>query len=872
VPLSPHTRLGPYEIVSAIGAGGMGEVYQARDMRLDRTVAIKILPEHISAKPQARERFEREARAVSSLNHPHICTLHDVGHQDGIDYLVMEYLEGETLAHRLRKGPLPIEQVLQYAIQITDALDTAHKHGVIHRDLKPGNIMLTKSGAKLLDFGLAKVRTAEAVAGVTSLATQTTPLTGEGTILGTLQYMAPEQLEGREADARTDIFALGAVIYEMTTGRKAFEGKSQASLISAIMTAQPLPVSTVQSMAPPALDHVVRTCLAKDPDARWQTAHDVLVELKWLGEGSQLSVPGRPATSRNILLISWLLLAIVSLVAVTLAVILLRQPPREVYVVRYQIQLPERMRMDTFDSPVLSPDGLRVILPGVVDGIRHLWLRSLDSLVDQVLPGTEDGYFPFWSPDSRSIAFFAKDKLKRIDIAGGPAQTVCDVSFPNGGGTWNRDDIILFSGTNGSGIFRVSAAGGEPKAVFQIDKSRQEKAQIMPQFLPDGRHFLFTSESGSRAKDGIYAGSLDSQETRLLLTTESNAIYTPPGFLIYSRQETVLAQPFNAAKLKVTGDAVPIAEHVGRNPSWPISLFSGSENGALAYSSAGLNLVQLAWYDRDGSRKASVGEPGIYDGPVLSPDEKKLALARSEPSTSKVDIWILELSTGIMSRVTLSSFAGVALWSRDGRELLINKNPNGPMDLYRKEIGGGEEQLVLQTDKDKYAPQWLTDGSVIYHSENIVYRLLAGEQKPIALFKSPSDIDDPVVTKDCRWVAYQSTESGRWEIYVASFPSFKERRQVSSSGGYAPHWRKDGKELFYLGLDAKLMSVNVTDDSSIRTSAPRVLFQTAVRVDPASSNPYDVSGDGKRFLVSEPLGAANRFVTVVLNFNAGLKH
>jgi len=872
VPLSPHTRLGPYEIVSAIGAGGMGEVYQARDMRLDRTVAIKILPEHISAKPQARERFEREARAVSSLNHPHICTLHDVGHQDGIDYLVMEYLEGETLAHRLRKGPLPIEQVLQYAIQITDALDTAHKHGVIHRDLKPGNIMLTKSGAKLLDFGLAKVRTAEAVAGVTSLATQTTPLTGEGTILGTLQYMAPEQLEGREADARTDIFALGAVIYEMTTGRKAFEGKSQASLISAIMTAQPLPVSTVQSMAPPALDHVVRTCLAKDPDARWQTAHDVLVELKWLGEGSQLTVPGRPATSRNILLISWLLLAIVSLVAVTLAVILLRQPPREVYVVRYQIRLPERMRMDTFDSPVLSPDGLRVILPGVVDGIRHLWLRSLDSLVDQVLPGTEDGYFPFWSPDSRSIAFFAKDKLKRIDIAGGPAQTVCDVSFPNGGGTWNRDDIILFSGTNGSGIFRVSAAGGEPKAVFQIDKSRQEKAQIMPQFLPDGRHFLFTSESGSRAKDGIYAGSLDSQETRLLLTTESNAIYTPPGFLIYSRQETVLAQPFNAAKLKVTGDAVPIAEHVGRNPSWPISLFSGSENGALAYSSAGLNLVQLAWYDRDGSRKASVGEPGIYDGPVLSPDEKKLALARSEPSTSKVDIWILELSTGIMSRVTLSSFAGVALWSRDGRELLINKNPNGPMDLYRKEIGGGEEQLVLQTDKDKYAPQWLTDGSVIYHSENIVYRLLAGEQKPIALFKSPSDIDDPVVTKDCRWVAYQSTESGRWEIYVASFPSFKERRQVSSSGGYAPHWRKDGKELFYLGLDAKLMSVNVTDDSSIRTSAPRVLFQTAVRVDPASSNPYDVSGDGKRFLVSEPLGAANRFVTVVLNFNAGLKH
>jgi predicted Ser/Thr protein kinase len=444
VPITSGTRLGPYEIASVIGTGGMGEVYRARDTRLDRTVAIKVLPSHLSSNPQSRERFEREAKAISSLSHPHICPIYDVGHQDGVDFLVMEYLEGETLAHRLRKGALAPEQVLQYAIQITDALDTAHRHGVIHRDVKPGNIMLTKTGAKLLDFGLAKVRAAEVVAGMTQLPTETTPLTAEGTILGTMQYMAPEQLEGKEADARTDLFALGSMIYEMATGRRAFEGKSRASLIAAILERDPPLVSTLQPLTTPALDHVVRTCLAKDPDSRWQTAHDVLVELKWIAEAGMVAGPAL-ARSRTREYILGALLVLIALVAAVLGGVLLHQRPSEKRPVLLQLLLPAGMAMATYDFPVISPDGVHVILPGVAsDGSRHLWRRSLDSLAYQLLPGTENAYLPFWSADSRNVAFFAKDKLKRIDVNGSSVQTICDVNGPSGGGTWSRNGVILF--------------------------------------------------------------------------------------------------------------------------------------------------------------------------------------------------------------------------------------------------------------------------------------------------------------------------------------------------------------------------------------------------------------------------------------------
>ena len=464
--LAPGARLGPYQILGLLGEGGMGEVYRAKDTRLERTVAIKILREHLSGNPQLRERFEREARAISSLSHPHICPLYDVGHQDGIDYLVMEYLEGETLASRLKKGPLPVDQMLQYAIQITDALDTAHKHGVIHRDLKPGNIMLTKNGARLLDFGLAKVRTADTAAGMTALHTQAAPLTSEGTILGTLQYMAPEQLEGGEADARTDIFALGAVIYEMATGRKAFDSKSQASLIAAILEREPPPISTIQPVAPRALDHVVRFCLAKQPEDRWQTSHDVLLQLKWIagnGAAAQTTAPAAVGSFHKRGRLGWIVAACLSVALIALALAHFHEKPSDLHPIRFQIPTPDKVTLSWIDIPVVSPDGRRLVFTGATAaGKRLLWIRNLDTLAAEALPGTEGAEFPFWSPDSRFVAFLSLDKLNKIDLSDGSVQTLCHVPGSSGSGDWNQDGVILFS-TPGP-LLRVSAEGGEPPA------------------------------------------------------------------------------------------------------------------------------------------------------------------------------------------------------------------------------------------------------------------------------------------------------------------------------------------------------------------------------------------------------------------------
>ncbi len=885
--LQPSTRLGPYEIISSIGAGGMGEVYRARDTRLDRIVAIKVLPTHLSSNPQSRERFDREAKAISSLSHPHICPLYDVGHQDGVDFLVMEYLEGETLANRLRQGPLPPEQVLQYAIQITDALDTAHRHGVIHRDLKPGNIMLTKVGAKLLDFGLAKVQAAEAAAGMTQMPTETTPLTAEGTIVGTMQYMAPEQLEGHEADTRTDIFALGAVLYEMATGRRAFEGKSRASLIAAILERDPPPISTLQTMAPPALDHVVRTCLAKDPDARWQTAHDVLVELKWLKEtGSQASA-SRPAMSgwHTRELLPWTLLAGVSLFAVVLTLVHFRQRPPETHTMRLQVPLPEKMRMEDFDFPVISPDGQRLIIPGIAsDQTRHLWLRSLDSLNYQLLPETEDGYFPFWSPDSRIIAFFTNNKLKRVDAAGGPAQTICDVVSPNGatlvtvcqtqacalGGTWNREGVILFSGTDGSGIFRVSAAGGEPKAVLQLDKSRQETGQLSPQFLPDGRHFVYASQGGS-VKGGIYAGLLDSSETWRLSPAESTASYAPPGVLIYGLQEALVAQSIDPTRLQIIGDAVPTAEHVGRMAEFPVSLYSVSQSGVLVYRSPVVSDLQLAWYSRDGKRLQSLGEPRRYREMFLSSDERRLAVELSNGRDVGADIWTVDLSTGIFSRLTFdaSDVYPSAAWSPDGKELIFHHKDG----LYRKMVGGRDEELVYKSVERLWPYKWFKDGSILllnYGGKSFYQLRLAREHKLLMLMTSEFDKDQPSISPDERWVAYNSLESGRSEVYLAAFPTFTEKRQVSVSGGCQPFWRKDSKELFYLTLSGKLMAAEIKAGAAAQTGVPRVLFQTPVRVVPYLRQ-YSMTADGKNFLFGEPINEGAEQITIVLNWAAGLK-
>ena len=639
MPLTPGTSLGPYQIDAPLGAGGMGEVYKATDTRLDRTVAIKVLPEHVANDPDLKQRFEREARTVAALNHPHICTLHDIGNQDGIDFLVMEYLDGETLAQRLEKGALPLDQALTIATEIADALDKAHRQGIVHRDLKPGNIMLTKTGAKLLDFGLAKLRKPGTVGatGFSAAATQTEPLTGQGMILGTLQYMAPEQVEGKDADARTDIFAFGAVVYEMVTGQKAFEGDSQASLITSIMSATPTPPSALQPVSPPSLDRVVTKCLAKDPDARWQTARDLRDELTWITDGgSHVGVPAVVATPRKTRERLWMATAaLATLVATALAALYLNRAPAEGVTTRLSV-LPEPGGMLGL---ALSPDGTQLaFVTGQLRG--QLWVRPVDSLDARPLPGADNAAYPFWSPDGRTIGFFTLDELKTVDLTGGLPRTVCPV--PTGaGGTWNQDDVIVFGQLTGS-LHQVAAAGGEPIPLTALDVPGAA-SYLWPQFLSAGERVLFLAVAPEEQESGIYIGSLASGRTPTrVMQTATMARFTAPGYLLFGQDGALMAQSFELERLSVTGDPLRVAEELLPGSVGTQRLrFSTSDQGGLAYVGGGGSAQsQLRWVDRAGTELSTVGAPGDYYSPVLSPDENRIAVERltatSGSSSSRV--------------------------------------------------------------------------------------------------------------------------------------------------------------------------------------------------------------------------------------------
>ncbi|HEY3203709.1 MAG TPA: protein kinase, partial [Thermoanaerobaculia bacterium] len=598
--ISPGSRLGPYEVLSPLGAGGMGEVYKARDTRLERTVAIKVLALRLSSSPESRQRFEQEAKTISQLSHPHICALYDVGREGETEYLVMEYLEGETLSERLVKGPLLPEQTLRYGIEIADALDKAHRQGIVHRDLKPSDVMLTKSGVKLLDFGLAKAfQPTSSQSALTALPTQAN-LTQEGTVLGTFQYMAPEQLEGKDTDARTDIFAFGAVLYEMATGKKAFSGSTQASLISAILRGDPKPISQVQPMMPPALDRVVKTCLAKDPEDRWQSAHDVASELKWVAEGSAAGLPVAVASRRkNRERLAWSVAAMLFIIATLATAGYVRRAPKPPRSVRFEVLPPAKANYNNVDSPVaLSPDGRQIVF-GVTDetGRSFLWVRSLDLLESRRLEATQDGYDPFWSPDGRYIAFGGNNKLQRIEAAGGPAQTICEMTDGRGG-TWNGESVILLT-TNGgaSPILRVSASGGNPEPVTALDKSRGETGHWRPRFLPDGRHFLFLIRSSQPQNGGMAIGSLDSKEVVHLSRIDTAASWAPPGLLLFVRDRTLFAQRFDMSRLRLSEDPFPVARNVDYAQTWGAAAFSVSEDGTLAYQSGGIAIRRLVWFD-----------------------------------------------------------------------------------------------------------------------------------------------------------------------------------------------------------------------------------------------------------------------------------
>ena len=872
--LSAGTRLGPYEVVAPLGAGGMGEVWRGRDTRLDRSVAIKVLPAEFSENAQFKLRFEREAKTISQLNHPNICTLYDVG--DG--YLVMELLEGESLAERLAKGPLPLEQVVRYGVQIADGLDKAHRAGIIHRDLKPGNIMITKAGAKLLDFGLAK--------GVTNLDVETTqlkPLTEEGTIVGTFQYMAPEQIEGGSVDARTDIFALGAVLYEMATGHRAFEGKSKAGLIANILTGQPEPISSVQPLTPPAFDRIVRTCLAKEPDQRWQSAQDIATELRWISE-----VPSPIASRRRKTeVLAWLL---VLLLAITTAAVIIRQWSRQsdVRPMRFAVNSPPNAAFNFAGrdaGPVtVSPDGNWIaFVATTTEGAKQIYVRRIDSLAAEALAGTTGASYPFWAADSGNLGFFADGKLKTVAASGGAVTTLCDA--PSGrGGAWNRDGTILFAPSQYDSLFRIPASGGQPSSVTRLESGSGELSHRWPAFLPDGRHFIFIQFSSGLARGGtqpVFLGSLDQPRGTPLMRANSQVIYVEPGYLLYIREGNLMALPFDSKQLQATGEQFPVADHVQVYRNTAMGVFSASNSGVLAYEQGGSPPTShLTWYGRNGKLLSVIGPPDDYEDPRISPDGRRVAVTRRDPDTGISNIWLYDMATHAPTRFTyFPTFDHIPSWSPDGKQIVFDTNRNGAADVFVKAFGGDEKPLVHSREA-KQPTDWSADGTrIVIQILNSMTKwdlamLTFGDGRITPLLRDSANEKEGQISPNGKWIAYSSDESGRPDLYVSRFPSMSGRWQLSSTGGGGSQarWRRDGREIFFLSADRKMMAASVSEiGNDLLVQVPQVLFQTRARY--TGERSYDISGDGQRFLINDMvLDQPVSPIVMVLNWPAMRKN
>jgi Tol biopolymer transport system component/predicted Ser/Thr protein kinase len=881
------TRLGPYEILSAVGAGGMGEVYRAKDTRLDRIVAIKVLPKHLADRAELRERFEREAKAISSLSHPHICTLYDVGHQDGIDFLVMEYVEGETLAQRLAKGPLPIDQVLQYSIEISDALDKAHRKGVTHRDLKPGNIMMTKSGAKLLDFGLAKLREDAAPATpLSQLSTGKNPITAQGTILGTLQYMAPEQLEGKEADARTDIFALGVVVYEMATGKKAFEGKSQASLIAAILEREPPAISSLHPMTPPAVDRVVKRCLTKEPDERCQNAKDLTDELKWIAEdGFQVAlaptaaVKGIRALGRRALILSvgTLLVAVIT----GFAIWNLKPAPSRP-VTRFTVTLPPGQQLAGLDSGpavALSRDGTHVAFVARQGGTQQIYLRAMDSLEARPIPGTEGGVSPFFAPDGRWVGFFAGGTLKKVSVSGGAALTLGVASSPRGA-NWGSQGTITFAPQNVSAIQQVPDAGGTPQPLTRFGKG--DVSQRWPEFLPGGKAVLFaagpTAVNFTNARVAVQ--SVGTGERRNLVEGGMNPRYAPSGHLVYAQGGNLMAVPFDPQRLTTTGVAVPVVEGVLQSPVSGAAQYSFSATGSLVYVPGGVQSAQnkLGWVSRNGAEQLLAAPVHAYLGPRLSPDGRRVAVTITEQESH---VWLYDLGRGALTRFTFEGNANNGpVWTPDGKRIAFNSNREGATNIFWQLADGSGGLERLTTSEYIHAPMsWSPDGQLLAFFEvnpdtqRDIWVLRMSDRKAQPFLRTQFDEAVPQFSPDGRWLAYISNETGRHEIYVQPYPGPGGKWQISTEGGTEPAWNRNGRELFYRSGN-KMMAVDITTQPGFAAGTPRMLFEGRYETAPFPTTNYDVSPDGQRFLMvkpSEQEQAAPTQINVVLNWFEELK-
>jgi Tol biopolymer transport system component len=882
-------RLGPYELAAPIGAGGMGEVWRAKDTRLDREVAIKILPPGFASNAELKARFEREAKTISSLNHPNICTLFDVGQHEGTSFLVMELLEGESLADRLEKGPLTPDQVLRFGSQIADALDRAHKQGVVHRDVKPGNVMITKTGAKLLDFGLARSGVeSQALRGLTEAATAAKPLTQEGTILGTFQYMAPEQLEGQEADSRTDIFALGGLLYEMATGRPAFDGTSRTSLIAAIVSSHPAPISSVTPMNPPALDHVVRKCMEKDPDDRWQSAHDVASELRWLTEaGSQAGVSTAITIRRKTReRLAWGLAALFAVLACIAAVAWMRRAPRPAEVFRATIEAPPDGILLPFDilGIALSPDGKRVAFAANrTGGGRQIWLRDLASMTSTPLPETSGASYPFWSPDGRYLAFFADGKLKRIDLRGGSPQVLADA--PTGrGGSWGTSDVIIYAPNLRSPIQSIPAAGGTPKAVSRFDADK-DLTNRWPHFLPDGKHFIYVSRQ--RAVKGevgrLMVASTDSKEVSVLIEDSTNAQYVEPGYLLFGRGSDLYAWKFDVKKLALIGQPTPVQnEKVSFWEPKNLVMFSASQQGTIIYLPEVTRKSALKWVTRDGRATGDLGGETYNLTPRISPDGTKVAVAIGEHASSITDMWIFDLQYQRQFRITQQSGAYLMpFWAPDSKKLSFLCQPRAVQDICVKSlVTAGDVETLYASLYWKTNGPWTPDGRSIYFAEQnpqtnedlMVLDVGAPAKKPGVILKTPFSEDVPELSPDGKWLAYVSNESGRQEVYVRSASGSFEQWQLSSNGGSQQRWTRGGRELVYAAPDGKVMSVAINTTPVFRPGVPQLLFTLPEPPDRDTPIFEDISADGERILLNVPTTSrSSAAFHVILNWTSLVK-
>jgi eukaryotic-like serine/threonine-protein kinase len=877
MPLSAGARLGPYEVIAALGAGGMGEVYKARDTRLDRTVAIKVLPAAIAADTELRERFEREARSLSALNHPHICTLYDVGRQDGLQFLVMEYVAGQTLADRLQGGPLGVDGALRIATELAEALERAHRAGIVHRDLKPANVMLAPGGVKLLDFGLAKRAAATPLAGSAGSAsvgvTMAAPLTTRGTILGTFHYMAPEQVEGREADARSDIWAFGCVLYEMLTGRRAFDGATPASLIAAILERPPAPIDLAGAPLGPGLQRLLGACLEKNPEDRVQAMRDVRRGIEWLPQRADTPHeravrPPRGALRWGASVLGLALVVAAAAFALRAVGGLAPEPTRAPAAVfnLTTVSSPAALRADIFGSesslpnPAVSPDGTRIAFIGWDPGGEAIWIRRLDAREATPVAGTGGVRSVFWSPDGHMLGFFAGGKLKTLDVSSGTIQIVCDAPLAFGG-TWGADGTILFSPDDRSPIHRVGARGGTPVPVTTLDTARGDQAHRWPQWMPDGRHFVFIPWTDGATRRTVQLASLDGTPSRPLFESQSAAVVSRDHFVyVADMPSRLMAQAYDPATLQLAGPPFALLGDDNVDYNW----MSGNASAAvsahtLVYATGKYRPTELTWLDRSGRAVGTLGEAGAHFDPVVSPDGTRIALERHDRlGAASGDIWTIDLSRGAFSRLTSAAgFETTPIWSPDGTQVAFASDQGHLPAIYvRDASGSGAEEVVVTPVARSFPTDWSPDGRHVLFMLNggrtgrDIWRYDVERREAAPLLAGAFNEAGATFSPDGRWIAYVSDEDQRSQVYVRSFPEGIVRTQISPAGGGQPQWRRDGREIFYLAPDNTMMAVPVQATAGRFTAAaPQALFTAPVDQRKSIRNQYAVSADGQRFLV-----------------------